>query len=230
MEGPREEPSPPAGGDPEADYYQAIEEYFVTRRGDPLLLSNADWVLIRKWRQADIPLRVVLRGIRDALDAHAHSFGRRRKVGSLRYCEAEVEAARERWFRALSLGREAATDLGTLLEGLALSLEAAELPSEAASVRDRIAAELRGRALDPGDAAELDVRLRECERVLCESLRRLGGGPEGLAGLEAQVDADLAPYAGRMPAHVLAQVRGESLTRRLLERHALPRLSLFNAG
>jgi len=229
MEGPREEPSAPAGGDPEADYYQAIEEYFVTRRGDPLLLSNADWVLIRKWRQADIPLRVVLRGIRDALDAHAHSFGRRRKVGSLRYCDAEVEAARERWFRALSLGRETGTDLGTLLEGLALSLEAAELPSEAASVRDRIAAELRGRALDPGDAAELDVRLRECERALCDTLRG-AGGRESLAGLEAQVDADLAPYAGRMPAHVLAQVRDESLMRRLLERHALPRLSLFNAG
>jgi hypothetical protein len=229
MDGPQEGPFPHASGDPEADYFQAIEEYFVARRGDPLLLSNADWFLIRKWRQADIPLRVVLRGIRDALDAHAHSFGRRRKVGSLRYCEAEVQAARERWYRALSLGREAGTDLGALLEGLALSLETAELPGEAASLRDRIVAELRARSVEPGDAAQLDVRLREHERTLCGRLREVGG-PEGLAWLEAQVDADLAPYGGRMPAHVLAQVRDESLTRRLLERYALPRLSLFNAG
>ena len=229
MEGPREGPFPRTGGDPEADYFQAIEEYFVARRGDPLLLSNADWFLIRRWRQADIPLRVVLRGIRDALDAHAHSFGRRRKVGSLRYCEAEVEAARERWYRALSLGREAGSDLGALLEGLAQSLGAVELPTAAASLRDGIAAELRARAAEPGEAAELDVRLRECENVLCERLREAEDA-QGLAGLEAQVDADLAPYSGRMPAHVLAQVRDESLKRRLLERHGLPRLSLFNAG
>jgi hypothetical protein len=28
--------------DPEAEYYQTVEEYFVSRRGDPLMLSNAD--------------------------------------------------------------------------------------------------------------------------------------------------------------------------------------------
>src|SRR5512135_639136 len=96
--------------DPEATYYQTVEEYFVSRRGDPLFLSNADWNLVRKWRLAGIPLRVVLRGIRDALDAHAHGWSRGRKVGSLAYCEREVEAARDRWARALSLGRGEGAD------------------------------------------------------------------------------------------------------------------------
>jgi hypothetical protein len=82
--------------DPEAAYYQAVEEYFVSRRGDPLFLSNADWNLVRRWRLAGLPLRVVLRGIRDALDAHAHGWSRDRKVGSLSYCAREVDAARER--------------------------------------------------------------------------------------------------------------------------------------
>ncbi len=72
-----------AAADPEAGYYQAVEEYFVSRRGDPLFLSNADWNLVRRWRLAGIPLRVVLRGIRDALDGHAHGWSRQRKVGSL---------------------------------------------------------------------------------------------------------------------------------------------------
>src|SRR5207247_3106029 len=79
--------------DPEAAYYQTVEEVFVSRRGDPLFLSNADWLLIRKWRGAGIPLRIVLRGIADALDSHAHSWGRDRKVGSLAYCAAAVDAA-----------------------------------------------------------------------------------------------------------------------------------------
>ena len=90
----------------EAAYYQSIEEFFVSRRGDPLFLSNADWLLIRKWRRAGVPLRIVMRGIGDALDGHAHSWGRKRKVGSLAYCAAEVDAARERWQRALSFDDE----------------------------------------------------------------------------------------------------------------------------
>ena len=101
----------PAGAElPEAAYYQTIEETFVSRRGDPLFLSNADWTLIHKWRQAGIPLRIVLRGIADALDGHAHSWGRARKVGSLAYCAAEVDAARERWERALAAGGEPDAD------------------------------------------------------------------------------------------------------------------------
>jgi hypothetical protein len=41
-------------GDPDAEYFQSIEEHFVSRRGDPLFLSNADWLLIRDWRQAGL--------------------------------------------------------------------------------------------------------------------------------------------------------------------------------
>src|SRR4029450_11451670 len=90
--------------DAEAAYYQTIEEYFVSRRGDPLFLSNADWNLVRKWREAGLPLRVVLRGIRDALDGHAHSFSRGQKVGSLAYFTREGETPRGRWGHARGHG------------------------------------------------------------------------------------------------------------------------------
>ena len=43
--------------DPEAEYYQAVEEYYVSRRGDPLFLSNSEWNLVRSWRLAGLPLR-----------------------------------------------------------------------------------------------------------------------------------------------------------------------------
>jgi hypothetical protein len=218
-----------ATADPEAEYFQSIEEFFVARRGDPLLLSNADWVLIRKWREAGIPLRVVVRGIQDALDAHAHSFNRKRKVGSLRYCEGEVAAARERWYRALSLGRDEGTDLEALLLGLAERVLAPDVPAALRGVLRETAAGLRERARAVGDPASLDAWLREREKALLDSLRETAG-KEGLALLEAQIDADLAPYRERMPAHVLAQVRAESLARRALERYGLPRLTLFDAG
>jgi len=212
--------------DPEAAYYQAVEEYFVSRRGDPLFLSNADWHLIRKWRQAGIPLRVVLRGIRDALDGHAHSWSRERKVGSLAYCEQEVEAARERWGRSLALGSEPGLDAAGALRGFARHLERAQgLGPRGREAAVAIAEELRGKAVEAG-LAEVEPWLAEREARLLRALRA-DAGPAALASLEARVDEALAPYRDRMPARVLEQIRRDSLARRLLEAHGIPRLSLF---
>lgn len=212
--------------DPEAAYYQAIEEYFVSHRGDPLFLSNADWHLIRKWRQAGIPLRVVLRGIRDALDGHAHSWSRTRKVGSLAYCAQEVEVARERWERALSLGSEAGYDVVQVLAGFAASLEEAQgLGTGGGSAARAVAAELRVKAGE--SLAEVEPWLAERENRLVACLRTEMDAAR-LARLESQVDEALAPYRERMPVRVLDQIRQDSMMRRILEAHGLPRLSLFH--
>jgi hypothetical protein len=213
--------------DPEAAYYQAVEEYFVTRRGESLFLSNADWNLVRKWRLAGLPLRVVLRGIRDALDAHEHGFGRDRRVGSLAYCTHEVDAARERWERALALGREeGGGGAEAALEAFACDLERASVPPSARATADAIAHELRGRHGE-GGIEGLTAWLSACEERL---VRALAGAEsaERRAALDAEVDAALAPWRGRMPAPVLEQLRRESLARRRLESYGLPRLSLFH--
>jgi hypothetical protein len=216
-----------AVADPEAAYYQAVEEYFVSRRGDPLFLSNADWHLIRKWRQAGIPLRVVLRGIRDALDGHAYSWSRDRKVGSLAYCEQEVEGARERWGRSLALGAEPGIDAAGALRGFARDLERAQgLGTRGGEAAAAIAEELRAKAGEAG-LAEAEPWLAERETRLLRALRA-DAGPASLSALEAQVDEALAPYRDRMPARVLEQIRRDSLARRVLEAHGIPRLSLFH--
>jgi hypothetical protein len=218
--------APVAVPDPEAAYYQAVEEFFVSRRGDPLFLSNADWLLIRKWRQAGTPLRIVLRGIADALDAHAHSWSRDRKVGSLAYCAAEVDTARERWQRALAFEGEEGLRVEDALAGFADALEGAVLGASAAAAARDLARELRQRAGEPPDPAALESWLAAQEKVLVEALTGDGGAP-AVAAIEAAVDAELVPYRERMPAKVLAQIRRESVTRRLLEAHGLPRLSLL---
>ena len=213
--------------DPEAAYYQAVEEFFVSRRGDPLFLSNADWLLIRKWRQAGTPLRIVLRGIADALDAHAHSWSRDRKVGSLAYCATEVDAARERWQRALAFDGEEGTRVEDALAGFADALERVVHlgPATAAAARG-LAKELLQRAGESQDPAALESWLAAREKVLVEALTE-DVGPVAVAAVEATVDAELAPYRERMPARVLAQIRRESVTRRLLESRGLPRLTLL---
>ena len=216
----------------EAVYYQTVEDFFVSRRGPPLTMSNADWTLVRRWRRAGLPLRVVLRGIADALDAHAHSFARAHPVGSLRYCEAEVEVAHERWQRALAGTGPAEVDVGAALEALAAACETAA--RGAASAREmpvrtlaaEIAGALRERAASPSARLDLETWLLAREAELVKLVKRAAGRAE-CERIEAEVDDDLAPYRERLPARVLQQVRRESITRRLLEQQGLPRLSLF---
>ncbi len=204
-----------------------MEEFFVSRRGDPLMLSNADWHLIRKWRMAGLPLRVVLRGITDALDSHAHSWSRDRKVGSLAYCAAEVDVAAERWRRALALGEEEGVSAASALRGFADALDGArDLGPRSAPLARDLAAQIRARAED-GALRDLESWLVEREASLRTALED-DIGRAAVDAIAAAVDRDLAPYRDRMPARVLEQVRMESLSRRLLEAHGLPRLSLFH--
>ena len=220
--------SPPSNAqhDPEAAYFQAVEEYFVERRGDPLFLSSADWTLIRRWRLAGVPLRIVLRGIRDALDGHAHSWGRKRKVGSLAYCAAEVDTARERWHRALALGSEG-PGVADALRGFAEALAGASLGPDGRAVAGEAVPELLAWAEHGEDVAALEPRLQVVEARLVKAVRQ-DLGPAALRTVEEEIDAELAAYRERMPAKVLAQVRQGSLVRRLLEGCGLPRLSLFH--
>jgi hypothetical protein len=225
-----------------------VEEFFVSRRGDPLMLSNADWHLIRKWRTAGLPLRVVLRGITDALDSHAHSWSRARKVGSLAYCASEVDVAADRWRRALVLGEEEGVSAESALRGFADALAGArDLGPRSAPVARDLAAQLRARAQNWGSgglggtqgppteiaragfipAGAIVPWLVEREASLRAALED-DMGRAAVDAIAEAVDRDLAPYRDRMPARVLDQVRMESLTRRVLEAHGLPRLSLFH--
>ncbi len=208
--------------DPEAEYYQTIEEFFVARRGDPLFLSNADWLLIRRWRKEGLPLRIALRGIGDALESHAHSWARARKVGSLRYCEAEVEVARERWERALAIGSEPEGDVrATLLSFVAALGAAREVPQ---AVRASVVAELEKLADASGRPRDVEPKLAALEKRLVKSF---AGDPAADRGIEEQVDAALDPYRARLPEKVFADLRSQALVRERLAARGLPRLSLF---
>ena len=213
-------------GDPEADYYQTVEEYFVSRRGDPLVLSNAEWNLVRKWRLAGLPLRVVLRGVRDALDGHAQGWSRERKVRSLSYCASEVEAAGERWRRALATGAEPGLDAAAALRGFARDLlHGRDLGPQARVLAASLSRELEEKAASSLD--EVTPWLVEREKHLVEALAQ-DRGPERTQALEAEIDAGLVRWRERMPARVVETLRRETRARRLLEAHGLPRLSLFH--
>jgi hypothetical protein len=170
----------------------------------------------------------VLRGITDALDSHAHSWGRDRKVGSLAYCAAEVDTARERWQRALAYETGERIGAAEFLGQLADALErAAGQGPAAAAIARATAAALRARIETPLDPQRLERWLGEQERAFLGAADRDDGGA-ARRHATVEVDAALARYRERMPAAVLEKVREESIARRLLERFGLPRFSLFH--
>ena len=147
-------------------------------------------------------------------------------MGSLAYCAAEVEVARDRWQRALALGEEPGSAPDAVLSGFADALDAARLDGAEREFASRLSVEIRGWALQPPTLRELEARLADRESALLARLRARVP-PDRLAEVAGAADAELAPYASRMPAPVLAQIRRDSIARRVLELFGLPRLSLF---
>jgi len=227
------------------NYFTEIEERFQQRRGSLLMLSTLDWALIETWREAGIPLEVVLRGIDNAFDKHdakaLRSVGRVRKVNGLAWCAQSVmeavEQAREAAIGASTTESAAAESgfeaerVGRYLEANAAAVEAAKLGAPADVVATEVAARLRSLAL--GLAAEPVMSLEELDRtltVLEEKLfaALLTAAPEAeLVGLREQAARELAPYKGKMQAVQIKQVQQQFLQKRLLEARRLPRLSLF---
>ena len=81
------------------NYFTEIEEYFLTKRGTHLLVSPLDWCLIELWKENEIPLHVVLRGIDRSFEG-IKSAGKK-PPRSLSYCHPAVVQAFEEYRHAM---------------------------------------------------------------------------------------------------------------------------------
>src|SRR5271170_1394300 len=149
------------------NYFTEIEERFQQRRGSLLMLSTLDWALIETWREANIPLEAVLRGIDNAFDKYdakaLRATGRTRKVNGLAWCAQSVmeavEQAMEASIGAAPARRTEAVESGFETERVCRYLEQNAVVVEAAKLNppaDAMAAEVstRLRALGVGLRAE----------------------------------------------------------------------------
>lgn len=226
-------------------YFTEIEERFSRRRGSLLLLSTLDWALIESWREAGVPLEAVLRGIDSAFDKHesrsARAKGRLRKVNGLAWCAQAVMAAAEEMVEAATGAapqrNSTAESNGFENERVTLFLKRNADAVAAAGERSSnealsgIATRLRELAVglnstDTMPLEELDRHLTVLEEQMVDAVRTRASEAE-LVDLRQQADTEIAPFRSRMSAVQLRQVQQQFLTRRLLQTHSLPRLSLF---
>ena len=213
--------------DPEIAYFRDLERAFVERRGDPLFISNADWVFLARLWKKGVPKRIVLRGMSDAFDAHAHSFARKQKIRSLKFCEDQITAAADRYRRALQVEGPSRRGLGGAIEKLERSVGTLPMPPQL----EGAVAEARGRlldialAVDKDKAFDADKALTKVEDRLVDATSGVLGSANVSAMEKASRDATAA-YKSRMPASVYETLIGESVRRRILQHFGLPRFLL----
>jgi hypothetical protein len=234
------------------NYFTEIEDAFIRRRGKHLLLSPMDWALIESWKEMEVPLHVVLRGIERAFDSW-ESKPRKRTVKSLLYCQEEVEAQYLEW-REARVGAGAGRDEGAaaqngeefpfsrfailahLQRGRADLLAAGKQRTltntdDLAETLERAAARLADLeqelllAASP-DSQKLEQSLTGLERMVSDSLHRIVDS-KNLAALESEVKQQLKPYRKQMEPTVYQQTFNNLLLKRLREQFGVPRLSLF---
>jgi hypothetical protein len=232
------------------NYFTEIEEHFQRRWGGILRLSPLDWVLMETWRDAGIPLEAVLRGIDVTFEHYERRPSKTRKINGLGFCSQEVLAAAEDMKEAAvgAAGTQpvpaAKSRAGQGFEPEVVApflrrnadlLEAAKLPQgagvSARSVALDAAKTLRHLAeeIEKKPAArleDLERRLTVLEEKLFAVL--LATTPdEEIVTVRAEADRDLAPYRRKMSGAQIDQLQKQYVHKRLLEKHNLPRLSLF---
>ena len=220
------------------NYFTEVEEHFQKARGTSLfLLSPLDWALIESWKNSNVPLEAVLRGIDIAFEKWRAKRSRVQMVNSLAFCSQPVMLEAQRMADAgTSQGsrREPesspfpADELSRFIEGNATAIRdtgVAEFEPVAASL-DQIAAELADLASDP---EKLEQRLNVLEQKLV-ALARGRQSDEQALEIRAGLDRQLRPYKSKMTAPQIAMLEVQFLERALLESARLPRLSLFYMG
>jgi hypothetical protein len=226
-------------------YFTEIEERFSQRRGSLLLLSTLDWALIESWREAGVPLEAVLRGIDTAFDNYetrsVRARGRLRKVNGLAWCAQAVMTAAEEMVEASTgiapQARPSAQASGfeneRIVSYLKRNAEAVAAVAERSADEALLATAQRLRELaaqmsesDAMPLEDLDRTLTVLEERMVDALRSAAKEDE-LLTIRQQADAELAPFRSRMSMVQLRQVHQQFLTRKLLQVHSLPRLSLF---
>jgi hypothetical protein len=195
------------------NYFTEIERFYQSKRESFSLLSTLDWVLIENWKEQGIPLELVLKGMERA-------FSRaKRKINSLAYCVRAVEEVceeqKELTIDAPHLSDFNENEVSAYLVQLARQVEPFDR-SIAESI-SQISAE---------DLKLAEYELSALEEKLIAQLK-VNTDAKTMVELKRNLESELNPFRSTMTAPQLAMVEQQLWRRKLLEKYALPRLSLF---
>jgi hypothetical protein len=208
------------------NYFTEIEDHFQRARGTSLfLLSPLDWALIETWKNAGVPLEAVMRGIDAAFEKWRARKVKTQMVNSLAFCAQAVLTEAQIMAGTVQPRRQAPPPfdedaLRTYLAQNSTAVGAIEGYSEIATALARLTDEAHT------DLEALEQRLTVLEEKMI-AIARTRQSEENLLAARREMDHQLRPYRGKMTAEQLSMLEKQYLERALLEKAALPRLSLF---
>jgi len=195
------------------NYFTEIERFYQSKRESFTLLSTLDWVLIEGWKEQGIPLDLVLKGMDRA-------FSRaKRKINSLAYCvraiEEVCEEQKELTIEAPALPDFDEDEVSGYVQKVARQVERFD---------KKIAESIKHVTVNDLKLAEQELSALE-EKLIAKL--KTEADDKTMIELKRSVESELNPFRSTMTAPQLAMVEQQLWRRKLLEKHELPRLSLF---
>ena len=195
------------------DYCREVESYLCKKNeGHLIRIVGPAFEMVRGWAQEGVPLKVAFRGIDRTCERQAGKTQRRRPL-RIEFCEADVLEAFDDWRRAIGTGADRVSEapsptmsLASHIERTVTRLLAVRLNGDAPRLSTAIAEavavldELIGGARKARGEAR-SVIIKRLEQLDLELMRAATEhiDPAAADALRQEVEADLAPFAARMP-------------------------------
>jgi hypothetical protein len=178
-----------------------------------------------------VPLEAVLRGIDAAFEKWRAKKTKQRQVNSVAYCAQAVQEEAESMAKGGALRKhepvKAPFELDELKSYLSENARALRTKhhafSEIAASLEKLASEAETHYTN---LEQLEQRLTVLEEKM-SAIAKSTQSEEEMLEARQQLDSSLRPYRGKMSAEQLSMLEKQFLERNVLEKAALPRLSLF---
>jgi hypothetical protein len=227
----------------EEEYFRVIEDYFLQKRGNPMLLSPKEWVLIREWYEAEIPSEIVIRGIDRAFERKKDADS---EITSLMYCKRIVKGEFKRHLKSMEGAGGSATrevepppaDVEQYLEKLSSQLsesatKASEKGNEAlaqmlqlkeASLRNGVLSEFKTNS--QMNRERVEEKLTGIEKELEQLLLQLIPADD-ITRYKEDSMRELKAFEQKLDFNVYQEMLRRALIKAARKQYGIPRLSLF---
>jgi len=229
----------------EEEYFRVIEEYFLQKRGNPVLLSPKEWTLIREWYELNIPEEVVLRGIDRAFEQKEGKDHEDTAPTSLVYCKRIVKSEFKRFLKSqegagpgISKVAPEAENVKDFLKRLLSAIgDSSKLARESGNTALAGILEEKKIVLERGLVKEFEANPskdlqrvehqlttieKEIEEVLLQTVSE-----ERIKLLKEDAMHDLKAFQDKVELPVYQEMIRRSLIKSLRKLYSIPRLSLF---
>jgi hypothetical protein len=227
----------------EEEYFQLIEDYFIQKRGNPMLLSPKEWALIRDWHEAQIPEEVVFRAIDRGFEKK--KMDEEKSPVSLNYFKRIVKSEYKRFLKAKEGAaaqpesqQETAANIQQYLEKLQAHLEESEkqasekgnqsLADLLRGCRERLSSQILQSLVENPTMElqrvehQLTTLEKEIEQVLLSTISETE-----LNKYREDAMRELKTFEDKIDLPVYQQMITRALIKSVRKLYNIPRLSLF---